>query len=64
MKFGRMILSVTLVAAASLLAACSTTCGEPDVCDTGTAAYPQFTDEEGATMTTKLDGLAGIPAAQ
>ncbi|WP_180897441.1 hypothetical protein [Martelella soudanensis] len=64
MKFGRMILSVTLVAAAALVAACSTTCGKPDVCDTGTAAYAQFTDEDVATMTTKLDGLAGLPAAQ
>ncbi|WP_174800765.1 hypothetical protein [Martelella limonii] len=63
MKFGWMILCVMVLAV--FTSACSTqTCGKPDVCDTGTAAYPQFTDDDVSTMTTKLDGLAGIKPPQ
>lgn len=62
MKFGWMVVSMVVLAA--FTSSCSTSCGHPDVCNTGTAAYAQFTDKELATMTSKLDGLAGISAPQ
>ncbi|MET3600065.1 hypothetical protein [Martelella mangrovi] len=65
MKACRVVLSIMFAAFATMgLASCSTTCGEPDVCAQPTPAYQQMSDDDIATMSAKMNGLAGVSNRQ
>ncbi|AJY47083.1 hypothetical protein [Martelella endophytica] len=57
----RLVLAFALTASLAGLSACANGCGNPDVCNTGTAAYEQLTPDQISSMTTELNALAKTP---
>lgn len=56
-----LVLSILTGTVLAGLSACAPKPCALDICDSGTAAYQQFTPEEITTMTGELDALAKTP---